>query len=687
MTADITEWLDEPANTDIALLESAPGGALSEAGRQAAIEASLSLLGVYFAGGEQELVEHAAIGSPIRDRELNALRAGLRLRVAIAAGRRLANLLDDIAKKPTFRYELRTTEQVGSLRGALDINRWITRPKGNQELSFPVLEVRRGLGTPENVLAAYAVTWLLRELRTSLGASLATKDVVEYQAVRQLRDRLIRARQLPALAACVPAAMAIRTKRAAEYLISQVKRRLRRRDIANSRPYGELADWVEACLSGQPPVASGDISLTVYGDRFDSKLFELWCLWVLGHELAAALQLPDPSIHVAWRRTAPAYAFDTFSGRIELYFQRGLPGVDTMHVARWAKDDGKRLGGLPDIVVKARPTIGDSRFAVIDPKLRQRDRLAAEELYKILGYLQNFNVVPPTGTVLIYTTSTEMADSYLFRDGQDGTLIQVALNPSALAAVTASALGVVIRTVLGLIDYQLPETPYGEPVPAETETEEDRAEQVINDLGSTLKSWGQAHSGEIASSRDRLEALVGEDCWRSLDDDAQLMMATADYVGNRLPPEADFSGPVIGMCKAIEHLIYASLIAPVVGSDPARERQTRTLGAAIDAIEVASRSQGSRLHHDIRNHLVANGIDPSNVLNLIPSWRRLNAQYRIPAAHRQSLHKPSWQRLYHMLLGPENLFIQTCNTLRSALSVDRLHHAAGLVSRLKRRLQ
>src|SRR5579875_3764348 len=122
MTTDITEWPDEPTDTDAALLESAPGGALSEAGRQAAVKASLSLLGVYFAGGEQELVERAAIGSAIKDRELDALRAGLRLRVAIAAGRRLAGLLDNIAKRPTFRYELRTTEQVGSLRGALDIN-------------------------------------------------------------------------------------------------------------------------------------------------------------------------------------------------------------------------------------------------------------------------------------------------------------------------------------------------------------------------------------------------------------------------------------------------------------------------------------------------------------------------------------------------------------------------------------
>src|SRR5215831_1778062 len=399
-----TEWLGELSTSDGALLEEAPGGALSEVGRQAAIEASLSLLGVYFAGGDQQLADRPAISRSMNDHNLDTLQAGLRLRVAIAAGRRLANLLDSIVKRPTFRYELQSAEQVGSLSGALDINRWATRVHGDQELSFPVLVAQRGLHTPENVLAAYAVTWLLKELRVSLGASLATADAVEYQAVRHLRDRLTRLKQLPALAACARAAMAIHTTSAAQNLVSQVKRRLRRREIFNAHPYGELANWIDACLSGRPAVAPGNIDLAVYGDRFDTNLFELWCLGMLGRALAAVLYLPEPSIHRAWRRTAAAYRLDAFSGRIELYFQRGLRAVDERHAASWMKENGTRLGGIPDIVVKAHPTIGGSRFAVIDPKLRQRERLAGEELYKILGYLQNFDIVPAVGMVLLYTT-------------------------------------------------------------------------------------------------------------------------------------------------------------------------------------------------------------------------------------------------------------------------------------------
>jgi hypothetical protein len=665
MIENESEWFGELVDSDVALLERAPGGALSEAGRQAAIEASLSLLGVYFSRGDQELVERSAIGASAEDQQLDALRAGLRLRVGIAAGRRLAGLLDAIVKRPTFRYELRTAEHVGSLSGALDINRWVTRPRGEQEVSFPVLEVRRGLNTPENVLAAYAVTWLLDELRTSLTASLATADVIEYRVVRQLGERLTRAIQVPALAGCVRAAAAVRTRRAVERLLNDVKRRLRRREIANIGPYDALVSWIEGCLGGRPVVSAGEIDLAVYGNRFDSKLFELWCLGALGRRLSVGLQLPEPAIHPEWRRAAPAYTLDAFSGRIDIYFQRGVGAVDELHAARWVKDSGRHLGGIPDIVVSARPTFGDKRLAIIDPKLRQRDRLPAEELYKILGYLQNFDVTPPVGVVLIYTASSELAVPDVFHDGADGTLLSAAVNPSWPAPMAAKALDVVVRTLLGLIDYQLPAAAPDESGEA-AETDDERAERVISNVRSSVESWGRAHFGEITSSRERLETLVGEVRWRSLNDDVQIMMATADLVGHQLDPVADFSGPVIGMCAAVEHVIHACVIAPAVGNSVAQQRQTRTLGAVIDAIEQACRSGRSQLHQDIRAHLVSSGVDLNEVLNLIPLWRRLNIRYRVPAAHREVLSKVDWQQLYRMILGTDNLFLGTFDTLRRA---------------------
>jgi hypothetical protein len=665
MTENESEWFGELPAADVALLEWAPGGALSEAGRQAAIEASLSLLGVYFSRGDQELVARSAVAVSVEEQQLDALRAGLRLRVGIAAGRRLGGLLDAIVKRPTFRYELRTAEHVGSLSGALDINRWVTQPRGEQDVSFPVLEVRRGLNTPENVLAAYAVKWLLDELQASLAASLATADVIEYQVVHHLRERLTRAIQVPALAGCVRAAAAVRTRSAAERLVRNVKRRLRRREIANAGPYDALASWVDACLGGKPAVSAGEVDLALYGDRFDHKLFELWCLGALGRGLAAALQLPEPTVHPGWRRLAPAYSFQTFSGGVDVYFQRSAGTVDERHAARWRTDGGRRLGGIPDIVARARPTFGDECLAIIDPKLRQRDRLPAEELYKILGYLQNFDVTPPVGAVLIYTTSNEAAAPDVLHDSSGGTLLSVALNPSAPAAVTATALDVVIRTLLELIDYHLPEVPPGQSA-APAETDDERAEQVIDSVRTSVASWGRAHLGEIASSRERIETLIGELRWRSLGDDVQIMMATADLIGHQLDPVADFSGPVIGLCAAVEHVIYANVIAPAIGNDATRRRQMRTFGAFLDAIEVAARSGGSQLHQDIRAHVASRGVDLDSVSRLIPLWRRLNTRYRVSAAHREVLSKADWQQLYRMVLGSDNLFLQTFDCLHGS---------------------
>jgi hypothetical protein len=666
MTSTEADWLGEHPSADARLIDGAPGGSLSERGRQAAVEASLTLLGLYFSGGEQELAERAAISLTDADIELDALRAGLRLRVALAATRRLMGLLDAVARRPTFRYELRSTDHAGSLSGALDINRWITRPHGgNEDLTFPVIEVTRGSRTPENTLACHAARWLIGELHSSFAASVASRDAAEYHAVRRARQHLEHAIRTPALANCRTDADAIRTHIATELLVTEVRRRLRRREIANPAPYRDLVDWIDACLHGSPAVDPGAVDLTVYGTRFDNKLYELWCLGALGRALAKALNLPEPTINPAWRHNTAAYTFHNFVGRIEVFFQRSLSSIDDRHVAQWKKPNGRRLGGIPDIVIKACSASADPRYAVIDPKLRQRDRLPAEELYKILGYLQNFTVNPPIGTVLIYTTSVQSTKPDVFSDGRGGTLMSVALNPAAPAAVTDAALDQIVRVVLGLIDYEPPSRPNvgGD---GTTTTSDEQTEEEVAAAKLSVANWGRSHLAEIAPSRERIETLVGEDRWKALSNDVQVMMATADLVGHQLDPIADFSGPVIGMCAAVEYLLYEGVVRPVVGNDQNRERQMRTLGAVLDAVELACRGRGGVLQRDVRSHLLGCTIDIDAVAALLPAWRRMNSAFRIPAAHRQVLTKSDWQRLYRLVMGSETLFIRTYDGLKPA---------------------
>lgn len=661
MTTSGDEWLGEHPIADAALIDDAPGGALSDSGRQAAVEASLSLLGMYFSGGEQELSDAAAISRPTADEELDILRAGLRLRVALAATRRLLGYLNAVASRPTFRYQLRTTEHVGSLNGTLDVNRWATqRQTAAAELTFPVVEVTRGSRTPENTLACFAALWLSRELRTSFMESLASREAVEYSAVRRARESLARALQVPALANCHAEANAIRTRTAAEQLIARVHRRLRRREITHPRPYRELTQWISDCLQGRPAVNPGSIDLAVYGTRFDNKLYELWCLGAVGRALANAMNLPAPSIDPQWRRNAPAYSFENFAGRIDVFFQRSLSSVDDNHRARWTKDNGRRLGGIPDMVIKARPTGATPRYAVIDPKLRQRNRLPAEELYKILGYLENFDIQPPTGVVLIYTTSQQTSEPDLFSDGDGGTLLSIALNPAAPAHVTDAALAHIVKIVLNLIGSEPPARHTGG---NGSTTTDDSLESTVTTLQASITKWGHNHLGEIAPSRERIETLVGENRWQALSDDVQVMMATADLVGHQLDPEADFSGPVIGMCAAVEHLLHETIVNQAFSADQNRQKQLRTLGALLDAIELACRGRGGPLHQKVRTHLLELNIDLPAVAALVPAWRKMNKAFRIPAAHRQVVTKVDWQHLYRLVMGSETLFVRSYDAL------------------------
>lgn len=663
MNAAGAEWLGVHPTADDTLIDEAPGGALSNPGRQAAVEASLSLLGLYFSGGEQELSDTAAISRSATDVELDVLRAGLRLRVALAATQRLLGYLSAVAGKPTFRYQLRSTEQVGSLSGALDMNRWATRQQGaGQDLTFPVVEVTRGSRTPENTLACFAAMWLSRELHASFATSLASREAVEYGAVRRARERLARVAQIPALANCRTDADAIRTRIAAEQLIAHVQRRLRRREITNPRPYRELAQWIADCLQGRPAVEPGTIDLTLYGTRFDNKLYELWCLGAVGRALANAMNLAEPSIDPQWRGKAPAYSFENFARRIDMFFQRSLSTVDDTHGARWIKRTGQRLGGIPDIVIKARPTGAAPHYAVIDPKLRQRNRLPAEELYKILGYLQNFDIKPPTGVVLIYTTSRQPAEPDLFNDGQGGTLMSIALNPAAPAQVTDAALEQIVNIVLTLIGYAPPASRGTRNDPANP-SEDESLEDTVAAVKASIVSWSKNHLAEITPSRERIETLVGEHRWHALSDDVQVMMATADLVGHQLDPAADFSGPVIGMCAAVEHLLYETIVNPAFSNNQNRQKQLRTLGALLDAIELACRGRGGPLQQEIRTHLLKRNIEPNAVAVLIPAWRKMNKAFRIPAAHRQIVTKSDWQQLYRLVMGSETLLLRSYDAL------------------------
>ncbi|RPK55827.1 hypothetical protein EES44_27790 [Streptomyces sp. ADI96-15] len=665
------------------------GGALSPAARQTAIATAISVVGRYFATGNQPLTPQAALGHKNTnagsgiEQSPDALLDALRLRVALAAARRIGLILTQIAGRATFRYELRPEESTGQVAGQLDVSQYLMRLGTVADVpTYPVLTVRRTEHTPENVLAAYATRWLLRELQASMAAAQVPPTGPEHRRYLEERQSLERALRLPWLMACIPASTQVRHHRAERDLITSVKRRLNRGEIANSAPYAELVHWVECVLAGEPVVDSGDLEWDFYGEQFDTRLFELWCLRILAVEISRQLVAPVPDLNPGWRGGEPAYTWHQYAGTIELYFQRSLPRVAPERRARWRRSDGVPLGGIPDMIIRA-VRHGDpasERFAVIDPKLRQRGGPPTEELYKILGYLENFGLSSyPLGAILFQTTCTDDLTGYLYRAGDSdvddsnalsgGALYAVRLNPAALTA-SMSALAPLVTDILGMLNIPRLD------LYADEKFDSDEPERFYHAKQAELRAYAETIPPHLLNqSRHRVRIALGDSRWQALGNQAQAMLATAEHIGFALlagsesSPETinDYSGPVIGVCASIESVLHDWMITPATAHDPALQESCgkATFGAAISLIEDSLKgiNNPQPKHLAVRTYIEVSGFNADVIGELILPLRRISKNFRNPAAHRHVLQRQAWTRLWQLVVSEDRILAQVIDAV------------------------
>lgn len=623
------------------------------------MSSALALLGRYFAGGSFESRDVDGVVGRDPDIELaDTELEGLRLRVALSAARRLESITGHISKISTFRYEIVRSEQTGAITGTLDVNRWATTAhRGGAETVYPVQNIVRGAQTPENILAAWALRRITRELRRSLSAS-GTAGTTDDRAARTLMTRLEREQQRPPFAAVQQALVALRTRSAVRTVLETVSRRIQRREIPQPAPWLELTDWVRRMLEGDAVFEPGEHDLAVYDETFDNKLFELWCLRALAQALSTALNIPEPSAEATWRSDGRVYVFHTFAGDVNVYFQRSIPRIDKATTSRWKNDDGA-LGGIPDIVVTIqRRGKAETGIVVIDPKLRQRRRTPAEELYKILGYFQNYTLDPPRGAILTYTTGENLSAGATYRDGSDGALAWTALNPTWDESLTATALGPVVEIILDALTYS-PGSALVDPA-LEGLPDDERAAVALR---NSFRDWARTQVAEIAPSMERVATMVGDARWSALDADARLMLATADTIGPQLAANADFSGPVIGMSAAIEHLIHDRVISHAFAGTTLGTN-IKTFGQSVYAIRRACQNGNDGASIAIRARMSTEGINLSAVSALIQPWSDLNTTFRIPAAHRDVLSQQVWRDAYRFILADGALLMRTFDALK-----------------------
>ncbi|SDQ03722.1 hypothetical protein [Arthrobacter crystallopoietes] len=622
--------------------EETGGGQFTIRGRQSAINSVLPLLVTYFADAQTWSLEVSKQLASSRDDVLDDLATAARLRASLAAAERLLGILGEIGARPTFRYTQTNAESVGAIRGRLDLPRYI-REQGRISVPrrYPVRLVERENATPENVLAAYAAHWISRDLE-SIPDSLLPPKSPEKRDLNRLREGLERSLGLPLLAGTTPHAMEVWRRSSLPVLLEQVEGRLDAGHVASPEPYRELAEWISETLRGQTVAEVGDREWSFYDARFDTKLFEIWCLYELAKALTKLLGDPETSASsLAARRKGPLYEWKIGAGKLRLYFQASLADLSEDSTV-WSFKAGAtgKLRGFPDIAVTA-DTVAGHGLVILDPKLRRRpNRAPTEELYKLLGYFGNLkHPGPPLGVIFYYSPGSR--PYYKLTSGENGELHALGLDPETGSQAAFEVAAEIAIKAAALQDRAL------EAVRSSIQKSQDSPEENTAALQQiiaveTMRSAAKSVAPAGLSSTSKATSTALRSIWGQLSSQTQTMIVTAEYFGLDAPPEADHSGPLLGLAAAFELTLHEHIFIPAAGGNTTSMDTSLTLGRQLRILDDALRSRRSPESEPIQRFFQHKPADVRQLLRVVRDAKRMNREYRVPAAHAYVISQSTW---------------------------------------------
>lgn len=608
---------------------------LTAAGRDAAIGSALTLLGSYFQKTSKSPLEsQAALG--VGTLEDDVLAAALRFRVALAAARRLENIGEAIFLRPNFRYTTRRTESVGVIRGRLDAVRYAQQFGGvGSPPTYPVLQVDRVTVTPENVLLTASALWTMDQLNRTHRVldRLLPRTGPETEEFRVTMRRLKKMVTRPLLASCADAARDVLRREQLRSLTLRARQRVNAGHVPNRDSYDQLVTWASECLNGAPGATPGEIDWAFYGSEFDEKLFEVWTLARLVERLDQVAERTDDSVLMSGH---PVFSWRVPTGTVEFHFQRSPTSITADLSPRWSRiDTGGSLQGIPDITAVVTPLSGDTFRVYIDPKLRQRPGPPTDELYKILGYFNNFaDDSAGQGAIVYYAVEPVTNPPFRYESTTGGRLLAVSVDPER-DDYTDKQLTFVVDLILSALGF----------------TTSDRVKPDVNSEEATAYSQQAAvnylrtfHAAHTAEDRAPWERLAADDIgplWETLEPEVQVMVVTAVWVGLALKDGFDFSGPVLGLAAAVETLTWNLFIVPALSEFD--RRRFRMFGQMLELMSPAPPKDPAKRHaHTAIQARIRSVGDPALIESIRRDLDDLNRNFRRPAAHRTVLGRQAW---------------------------------------------
>jgi hypothetical protein len=144
-----------------------------------------------------------------------------------------------------------------------------------------------------------------------------------------------------------------------------------------------------------------------------------------------------------------------------------------------------------------------------------------------------------------------------------------------------------------------------------------------------------------------------------------MMIITAEYFGLDAPSDADHSGPLLGLAAAFELTLHERIFSP------ARVDTSFTLGQQLHLLEEALRRPRSREAELTRKLLDHASLDISTMLSIARKAKKMNRDFRVPAAHASIISQSQWADGRELILDPHNgLLVRFVKASRSAAPVD-----------------
>ena len=314
-----------------------------------------------------------------------------------------------------------------------------------------------------------------------------------------------------------------------------------------------------------------------YSDEFDNRLFEIFCLgelrdafWQLGFFERSMRPLHE-------RNRAPILEVEhsDSSLAISAYFQKGDGVVWTDGFPR----DWPDLVGIPDICLVVR----SSQFPVIiiDAKNRYRgselEESFSEELYKMLGYFQNFALrtrVQNRGPVggLMFLSRDGVSTLRTFDSRSGGKLAVAALDPcDPSSGGAARQLLEELLTEIGLmggtpeVTLALSDLKEATWSAADITDQDEIEEEALDRIHQLVFShYGTPGSALLQATQSLELHLLGGDTWKDLDEDVHSLLATGEvfWAQHQLAFGMDFAPVVVELTKTMEVLLVRRLIVP-----------------------------------------------------------------------------------------------------------------------------